>query len=341
VAKGGLGSSIMRQMRPSPRIAVACVLAGALALAGDTGTLTVSVMDSVTGDLIADASVSIVGSSHLTRVERLRGRSRFLGLPMGTYQVVASSTSRAVKQIKSVTLLSGGPAMIEFVFPAASSMTGKVTDESGLPLSGISVMLVGSEYRYGVLAHAVITMAKTDSQGNYVLGDGVQAGRAYRILALKMPAIRPALSGVARDPKLRDPVVRPTYYPESKSLDGAMSVSAGVGESRRGLDIRMGNSDSYCAEGSVQSSGRVVAATIRLAQPDNMVTLWPTMAPGAFRFCDLASGEYLMSAMNVSGQSETASAAVTIAGQDATGVKLSLARPQRVFVMSNWDGQLP
>jgi hypothetical protein len=321
------------------KFVMAYLLAGMTAFAAaDAAPLTVSVKDATTGDPVPDASVRIASVHLQATYNPTQARYSFGEVPVGTYEVIADSQERGVSRVKTVTLRAGVPASLEFVFPAASSIAGRVTDENGDPVSGISTLLVESSYRGGELIHSALSPVQTDDHGNYFFR-GVPPGIAFRVLALKDIGTREALSAVPDDPKKRKPIPRPTYYPDSKTLESAEPEVVGVAEQRQGIDIRMASSQSYCMAGSVELDGPAdsVSGRILLPQPGWITGTW-TMQPGKFRFCDLAPGKYSLGAQ--SGKL-TGFADLTIIGEDVTGIKLDLAGPQRVEIETAWDGDPP
>jgi len=320
------------------RFAIALLLATALAsAAADSAALAVSVKDAASGDPIPDAEVNIFTLKAKGAYSAEEARYLFREVPAGSYEVDVYSQARAFRQIKTVALRSGAAGSLEFTLPAASSIEGRVVTEDGDPVGGATVLLVGRSYVRGALWYDSWP-TKTDDDGHYRFPT-VTPRAAYFIVALQDLGTITSISTVDADPKKRNPILQPAYYPHSKTLEGAAPVVVGVAEARKGIDIRMSASESYCVQGSVEVAGTPVTITgsILMPQLDWSIGTW-VMQPGKFRVCDLPAAEYTLSGM---GAGITGSSSVNVVSQDVTGIELRAAGPQRIAIEMAWEGDPP
>ena len=330
----------------SARFLLWLAIAALPAWGADECALTVIVKDAAGGDPVNDVSVNVAGVRGISAPTDEYGRYRFPNLPAGAYRITAANGLRSVSQIQRTTLLCDQPeTSLEFRFPAPSSIAGRVLDEKGQPVPGISVRLVRREYQRGALEYVAMTAVTTGSQGEYTIPGYIQPGRAYLVLAGNFAGVDGPISTLPSEPELRDSLRAPAYYPDAKSPDAARPVVLGVGEARKGVDIRISKSASYCVSGTVDVAGGPASLKLwlRLAQPSIGVGSWP-MYPAAngafdmFRLCGLPAGDYWLSAET---PLPAASAKVTIRDGDVSRVKLSSSADQTLLVETAWAGEPP
>src|SRR5262249_10851980 len=152
---------------------------------------------------------------------------------------------------------------------------------------------------------------------------------------------------VPLDPKARRPSLVPTFYPNSRDMEGASPVVLRAGEKREGVNIRMTKQPGFCIEGTARSlvgSGRLNFA-IGPAQPSfgagpngGIVGLNPggVVGPdGRFRICDLPAGVYRLEAMQLTNPGSSAKGAygvqtIAISNRDLDGIQLTAFEGQPV-----------
>ena len=213
------------------------------------------------------------------------------------------------------------------------------------------------EYVAGNLRAVFTGGSTTDDQGEYHL-TRVQPGRSYQILAVRWPLNLPAISDAPADPKFRRPAVLPTYYPNSRTLDGAQSLILKPGEQREGVDIRLVKTPSYCMEGMVEgAAGSTTGLRFQIAEPQpaggtsgtgGFYMAVPGGTPGTagkIRVCDLHPGEYELAALEYSqgrgGLASFGTVNVTVTDRDVENVRVT-ARPHVPFAGEvTWDGPAP
>ena len=235
-------------------------------------------------------------------------------------------------------------------------ISGRVVDQNKEPVPGIAVFLAVQEYVSGALRAVFTGAATTDDQGQYRLGR-VQGGRAYVVLAKRRTLNLPAISDAPADVKLRRPAVLPTYYPNSRSFEGAETVILRDGEQREGVDIRLLRTPSFCVEGTMEGGTDPSKLQFGIAetQPTSgtsgnggFYNSSPGGKPGTdgkVRICDLHPGDHELTLNQYSkpgtGLDFFGSAVVTITDRDVQNVRVS-ARPRIAFSGETvWDGPAP
>ena len=165
------------------------------------------------------------------------------------------------------------------------------------------------------------------------------------------------ISTVPADLKLRRPVARPTYYPDSPSIAGAESMVLRPGETREGIDIRMARGPSYCIEGVVDA-GAGASFQISELYPTNgavggpigegarVYVTTPSGKPGPdgkIRICDLHPGQYQLSATQWAADSVTVfgTTLVTVGDEDVRNVRLVAQPGSKLPGQVVWDGAPP
>ena len=285
------------------------------------------------------------------------------GLEAGRYRVSAVAPGpngrmgfgpEATRQLE---LLAGQDLEgFDFHLVLLGQISGRVLDQNKEPVPGLTVFLVVREYVAGALRAVFTDSADTDDQGEYHL-TRVRAGRSYMVLAQRGWRNLPAISDAPAEPRLRRPAVVPTFYPNSRSMDGAEALVLRSGEQREGADIRLVRSPSFCIEALVDgaSPGDLTWGILE-AQPASGTSgsggfyySIPGGKPGAdgkIRVCDLHPGDYDLTvyeyARGTFGQAPRfGSMLVTVADKDVQNVRLT-ARP-RIPLAGEvvWDGQPP
>jgi hypothetical protein len=303
-----------------------------------------------------------------------QGRFVLRGLEPGQYRISASAPSAngmvmvgfgpsAVRRVE----LQAGQELESFDFHLVlmGQISGRVVDQNKEPVPGSTVFLVVREYVAGALRAVFTGAANTDDRGEYHL-NRVLAGRSYVVLAQRGYKGLEAISDAPADPQLRRPAVVPTYYPNSRSIDGAQALVLRSGEQRDGVDIRMVRSPSFCLEGMVEGGSRPedLHFDIAEAQPGNGTSgnggfyyARPGGSPGPdgkIRICDLHPGDYELTVQPAKGRGAGVGAdgplgstpffgstLVTVADRDLQNVRVT-AHP-RIPLAGEvvWDGPAP
>jgi hypothetical protein len=256
------------------------IVSGAAAQSGPAapalGSISGVVKDAATNAPIPHAVVTVItntksasgggfsgaGSTRISSTTDDAGRYSLADLPLGPCLVFAVAKDRHMS--RPVTLSPGQQyATADFALPAAGTVSGAVADDNDDPVPDLGVYLIAREYQAGLLRLVIKDRARTDDKGEYRLGHAEQ-GRAYFLLARRAGPLDP-VSDVPADPKLRKPILAPTYYPSSADIDGAVPVELPRnGWTVEGLKIRMPKIPCYCIEGALEAGGRPAALTFMI-----------------------------------------------------------------------------
>ncbi|MBZ5728791.1 MAG: carboxypeptidase-like regulatory domain-containing protein [Acidobacteriia bacterium] len=285
-------------------------------------------------------------SKRITVFTDAHGRYQASGLAAGQYPVSVSVNGASFSRV--VTLGAGqNLGSVDFHISATGVVSGKVIDQNQEPVPGITVFLIGKEYQAGVLRAFYKSTATTNDHGEYRL-ERAEPGRAYLVRAERLERVIPAMSEVPADAKLRRPFLAPTYYPSAAAMAGTTPVVLHAGERREGVDIRMVKSASYCIDGTVEWEGgpgplRFWIDGQHAVSGPGAPAYYPTGVAGLngqIRICDLAAGEYKVSAEQ--GPTATMSAFpifgaadVTIANDDS-GVRVVAHRTRPLTGQVVW-----
>jgi hypothetical protein len=353
------------------RIAAGLLFA-AVALAQNTpspsvtarGSISGVVRDQSTGTPLgqADVRASRPGAREVVGTADDQGRYTLRGLAPASYRVTATirraegpfgpAVTRPVT-LQADEELNG----IDLRVPAPSEVSGKVVDENNEPVAGIAVYLVAREFFFGALRTVIAGAAYTDDQGQYSV-TRISAGRAYLLVAQNRASRLPAISDAPDDPKLRRRVPQPTYFPDSRTAEGAEAVVVRVGEHRENVNIRLRKAPAYCMEGIVDGPGERSDLRFEIAprfptsgQSGNGATFVgaPGGKPGPdgrIRICELPPGDYDLTVIRFStsgraSQEALGSTLVTIADRDIANARVTAAPQVPVAGEVVWDGAPP
>ncbi|HLK62847.1 MAG TPA: carboxypeptidase regulatory-like domain-containing protein [Bryobacteraceae bacterium] len=329
------------------------------------GSIRGTVTDAGSGAPMPEAEVYVNNTTpQMSTVTDTQGHYQLRGLEARRYRVTANAPSAngrngfGPSQTRQVELLPGQDLDgFDFHIVLPGQISGRVVDQNKEPVPGIAVYLVVREYVAGALRAVFTNLAITDDQGEYHLGR-VAAGRSYMVMAQRLTRRLDAVSDAPADPRLRRPAVVPTFYPNSRSMDGAEMLVLRSGEQREGIDIRLVRSPAYCLDGIVEGGSGPANLRFEIGdtQPANgtsgnggFYSSLPGGTPGPdgkVRICDLHPGDYAFGVQEFAKESLGSapyygSVPVTIADRDLQNVRVS-ARP-RVPLAGEvvWDGPAP
>ncbi len=282
------------------------------------------------GQPMAEARVSAYGisarsGSGYSATSDDDGNFKLTGLSPGAYVLSAqapgyvtaeASTENAVHRIgedATISLVKGGV------------ITGRVTDEAGEPIVGVSVIshrvrdpegrTIGS--RFGMFGFRLVM---TDDRG------------IYRIYGL-LPGVYIVSIGISAEYGLDDAQIRrdaPTYY-QSATRDTATEINLRGGEEVSGIDIRHRSERGRIVSGTVSgeidslSYSRIMLKGLETGRFEAMGSMSNSRG---FAFYGVPDGEYELTAMREARGSETSSSAtrrVSVKGVDVSGIELKLA----------------
>jgi hypothetical protein len=159
-------------------------------------------------------------------------------------------------------------------------------------------------------------------------------------------------SDAPAEPGKRRPVIVPTAFPNSPTLEGAAAVVLLPGERREAVNVRLVRSLTYCVEGTAKVPGSTaeLAVWFQELQPASAVPAGGAAVPpavaypnadGEFRICGLHSGEYALAAATRESPRRFDYATVIVGERDVSGVKLAAQPGIAIAGSMAWDGPAP
>jgi len=345
-----------RPLRVSAILAVLLLTAsGALAqppqTAGDpparpTGVLRGRVTAADTGRPLRRAQVSAFSAERAERhsaATNSRGEYEITELPGSRYSVSVSRSGYL--PLSYGTRLPGEPSRpielrdgetmsgIDFALPRTGVISGRVVDETGDPVAGVTVWVMRYEYfrRRRALVPAG-SNGRTDDTGQY-RATGLVPGD-YLVVAM----LRDTWTVGGKDPKTFG--YAPTYAPSAASAADARRVKLTSGKEASNVDIALVAAPAVSISGIARrADGTPLGGSVSLNQniigPQSQsmggIGTGPVGADGSWRILNIPPGEYELSASAQGPQGrETVSMKIVVQGVDIEGVLLTTEAPVTV-----------
>jgi hypothetical protein len=192
---------------------------------------------------ISVSAPELGGPPRTTNTDR-DGRYEIGDLPAGRYRVSVTRSGylplqygqrRALEQGQPLDVVEGQIAKdVDFVMPRMGVITGRVTDEVGEPVEGVSVLALRLRYWEGrrQLVPTVGGMFRSDDAGQYrILG---LAPGTYYVQATTRETWTETEAGVSRTMGYA-----PTYFPGTVQSTVAARVNIGLGQEVSSVDISL------------------------------------------------------------------------------------------------------
>jgi hypothetical protein len=267
------------------------------------------------------------------------GKYELKDLPAGRYTISVSKGSyvslsygqqRPFEAGKPLDVRDGQVVeKVDFALPKGAVITGRVLDEFGEPVSGVQV----APMRYNTIQGSRRLMPAGGGSSTNDIGEfrvfGLSPGQYYLSATLRnfnfMGADSDDRSGYA-----------PSYYPGTANVAEAQRITVGVGQILTDLNMVLIPTRTARVSGTVvSSSGRPASQGVVMAMaregfmgPSAVGQIRPD---GTFQINSVPPGQYTLQAnlpppSGAGGSQEFATAAVTVAGEDISGVQLVGAR---------------
>lgn len=355
---------------------LAALMIAAAAPADEPGSIRGRVVDSATGEPVAEASVFVDSTNTSFRGGRMMpasgehadgfavtgsdGRFTLSNVPPGRRSVTAVYALGFLNTTSKIVYLAAGQTIedvgLRMIRPA--TVAGRVADDKGEPLPGAIVRPVLSEYHAGKIGHYLGSGARTDENGEYEIKNLVPAGRRVRLMAAWAPSNYRALAvaDAPLDPKRRRPAYSRVFYPGALDLAGGMALDLRSGERREGVDFQLWREPSLSIEGKVVAPPEVPRLRVLVDQEEPGFGLTKRagyfgfsltdVLEGAreFRVCGLGAGSYRVRVHDEhggTGLSVYGVASVLLVDRDVKGVQVVLTAPWRIPVRVEWAGDAP
>ncbi len=302
----------------------------------EKGSLSGTVVDSITGQALNKAAVSlhpitddptlpIFGATSDAKGQFVLGgvepgnyhvsveRNGYLAAPYGGHRQMPGGASIKLTEGQAINGIRIG------LLPQGV-LAGTVRDSDGEPLEGVQVYLGQSTYRLGLKGVFRISGVITDDRGEYRFA-GLHPGKYY-IQAEPRRLVPPRSTPEHRHPERN----QPTIYPGVADIRLATAVDVSAGSRTPGIDLTLQSRPTF------HLSGRVVNGTSGTLQVVafnvGATRVWEggmgtrTMGQsGDFEFENVAPGSYRIEA---STHSFTGSTIVSVADADIDGIRINL-----------------
>lgn len=294
-----------------------------------------------TGRPLRRARVTVSGQSTTTAAPRatstnVRGEYEVKGLPAGRYTVRVQRSGylpmlhgqRRSHDVARPLEVAEGQAFdkIDFALPRAGIISGRVIDETGEPVSGVTVWPMRQEYFRGRrrLVPAV-SDARTDDTGQYRILN-VPPGE-YFVMALLRETWTVG-------PERKAFGYAPTFFPGMARATEASRVKVGIGEETANTDFALVAYPAATLSGMASGpdgtplAGARVSLSLDLMGPQGGMSMSAAgatvAADGSWRMRGIAAGEYQLEVSNQEPNRPPARASMTVLvqGQDMDGIML-------------------
>ena len=315
------------------------------------GIVSGRVMDS-TGRPVAGASVrSETGGSEGSPVSDAQGRYELRDLPAGALSIVVSRPLTAsgsfdgneTMQRRTIVLGEGQRLDgVDLVLPKGGVISGRILDELGEPVEGLSVRALQAQTVGGrTLARPVgrVAMRKTDDRGQYRIY-GLPPGTFYIVATDRTTAATGSGVDLETSPRV--------YYPDRPSMTDALTVQIDGVSDAAGADITFAPARGAQIVGvALHSSGQAVtgaAILLTTGRPGVAIPepLGSTIGPaGEFEFRHVPPGDYIVQIIGrrLWGVSEEfAAQAVSVRGTESLPLVITTSSPSTLLGRIQLEG---
>ncbi len=247
----------------------------------------------------------------------------------GSYVSLQYGQQRPFEPGKPLEILAGQTLeKVDFSLPRGAVITGRVLDEFGEPLPDAMV----SVQRY----QSIGGQRRLVSAGRVATSNDIGE---YRIFAIPpghyylSATMRPM--GMMGDSDDRSGYAA-TYFPATTNIAESQRVTVGLGQAISDMNIAMLPTRTSRVSGTaLDSQGRPMAGMVMaLPRGDTMFMGFgppaQIKADGSFVVSGLTPGRYMLQVRGGFGDGESASADITVSGDDVTGVRLAASTPSIV-----------
>jgi len=291
------------------------------------------------GQPLRKAQVRIVApelrENRLTTTDA-EGRYEFKELPAGRYTVTASKGSYVTLSYGQTRPLEPGKPLeildkqtvekVDLMLPRGGVVTGRVVDEFGDPVSDVMVAVQRFQFVQG--RRRLIPAgrnAMTNDVGEFRLF-AIPPGQYYLSATLRN------MMGFGAESDDRSGY-SPTYFPGTPNVAEAQRVTIRVGQILSDVNMALVPTKTAKIAGTaVDSQGRPMAGMVMAMPKGEFMGMFGPPAQirpdGSFSVSGLSPNTYTLQVMGPTGpDSESASAEVTVSGEDVAGVQLVATKP--------------
>jgi hypothetical protein len=286
------------------------------------------VLDSVTGQPLERASVSVTDLKEAPLAYLVTGPDGRFTITNGKFPATVKVWRRGYRtesgmDYHQVPVFRANPESITVKLVPLGAVTGKVTDENGDPLLGITVQILATRVWQGRRTTRQYTSVNTNDLGEYRLWH-LTPGEYY----LKALGRRYVATGVGQMPAVRQGELAygPSYFSGVDSQREASRVEVRPGESTQ-ADFRLTGQRAYVVRGYLRNYVSLdgVKVTLRRGGDEVGARVRVNSATGAFEAIDVQPGSYTVVASTEGGGVRRGTAEVTVSAADVQGVEVRLS----------------
>lgn len=284
----------------------------------------------------------MTGGSEYIGTAGADGRFRFEGFPPGYYELSgrASGYSKiaygARKPEVRGAILHFDPgeklSKVELRLARSSSVSGKVLDENGDPVSAVSITVIGQIWFSGHREYRIFKQGSTDDRGVYHMS-GLPTGRYY------LQAVVQDRSFVTDPGKPEQELLR-ALYPDSPNIENASAIDLEPAQNLTDVDFHLHTGSVFHVRGRANSDGSE-SFTVSLKQSGSdwvLPGLDTSLAKdGTFDIARVAPGNYVAEAVSMRGGRVIGAVPVEVKDSDVNGIVIPLAATIQVTGMIHMD----
>lgn len=323
------------------------------------------VLNQVTGEPVRKANLTLRpegGGTNLKAVSDNEGKFSIENIDPGRYTLAAERQgfvnqnygARRPTGPGTTLELKNSQAMKDLAFKLTPQgvIAGRVLDDEGEPVAGVSVQVLQYRYILGKkrLIPAVNTLVLANDLGEF-RAPNLSPGRYY--IATSAQKLTDIQSGTERSAtKGQEEGFIPTYYPNAADVSSASPVEVGPGAEVRGIDLRLRKARVFRVSGKVISAatGSPMSPAMIMVfrrEAGGMSTIPASMYmvqgdKGVFELRSVAPGPYAMLAMSTNPQDMMVQmTSLDVAEQDIEGMVISLGGGFEIPVTAKLEGVQP
>jgi protocatechuate 3,4-dioxygenase beta subunit len=225
-------------------------------------------------------------------------------------------------------------------------ISGRILDQDGDPVHGVSVRVVRYRYMMGRRQLVPLSSAGTDDLGEYRIF-GIAPGRyyleaTYRNFGMMMPGTRVAAKPVEES-------YIPTYFPGTADVSSATTIELAPGAQIRGVDFTLFKGRTVRVRGHVNVPAGINRQMVMIMLSPKGRFVWDFMRrargldpEGAFEITDVRPGSYNLSVTMRDGKvAYGASQQVEVTSTNVENLVLNLSAGTEMTGQVRFEGQPP
>ena len=310
---------------------IAILLAAAAIVIGQPAAIEGRVVNALSGDPLRKVTLTLSkpGSQDdpATAISDDSGRFAFRDLAPGDYRLSGeragysrqSYGARLNPQSGARLRVSAGQTLQGLVFKLVpnSILSGRVIDDSGEPMPNLVVSVLRSGYVSGSRRWVRAGGGQTNDRGEFRIAN-LRSGR-YLVAAIDLN-IGIGLAGISNEtlPEKPDIGHAPTYFGNTADVNRAVPIELGMGDDRRGVDIRLAKTPTLRIRGTVTGAPEgkpMLVALVRKSTTfgtEEQSGMALVQAEGKFEVKGVTPGSYLLVAQAIGEGSSGLAAAMPI-----------------------------